>query len=330
MSRVHPPTEPSDSGWLDRPGGARLYWEESGDRAGLPALYLHGGPGSGLGRGGYRRRFDPDRYRVVGLDQRGCGRSTPWAVDDLDHLDAITTGTLVADVEALREHLGIDAWLVHGVSWGSTLALAYALAHRDRVTALVLTAVTTGGRDEIDWITEGVGRVFPEAWHRFAADVPDGVRVVEHYARRLRDPDPGVRAAAADAWDAWESTHVSLDPDWVPGPLHDDPRERANFATLVTHFWAHDCFLAGDEAVLARAHRLAGVPGVLVHGRRDISGPVITPWRLHRAWPGSELHVVESEGHGGDVEMELTRRAIDGLADRVRRGEQPLRREDRT
>ncbi|MBW0252875.1 alpha/beta fold hydrolase [Cellulomonas sp. PS-H5] len=330
MSRVHPPTEPSDSGWLDRPGGVRLYWEESGTRAGLPALYLHGGPGSGLGRGAYRRRFDPSRYRVVGLDQRGCGRSTPWAVDDLDHLDEITTGTLVEDVEALREHLGIDAWLVHGVSWGSTLALAYALAHRDRVTALVLTAVTTGGRDEIDWITEGVGRVFPEAWHRFAADVPDGVRVVEHYARRLRDPDPDVRVAAADAWDAWESTHVSLDPGWTPGPLHDDLRERANFATLVTHFWAHDCFLAGDEAVLARAHRLAGVPCVLVHGRRDISGPAITPWRLHRAWPGSELHVVESEGHGGDVEMELTRRAIDGLADRGRRGGQPLRREDRT
>lgn len=313
---MHPPTEPTDSGLLDRPDGARLYWEVSGNPSGLPALYLHGGPGSALGRGGYRRRFDPERYRVVGLDQRGCGRSTPWAVDDLAHLDHLTTAALIADVEALRAHLGVDSWLVHGVSWGSTLALAYALAHPDRVTALVLTAVTTGARDEIDWITEGVGRVFPEAWERFAAEVPDGVRVVEHYAHRLRDPDPAVRASAADAWDAWESTHVSLDPAWRPGPLHENPRDRANFATLVTHFWAHDCFLDGDDAVLARAHRLAGIPGVLIHGRRDVSGPVITPWRLHRAWPGSELHVVESEGHGGEEEMELTCRAIDRLADR--------------
>lgn len=320
MGRVHPPSDPFRTGWLERPDGARLYWETSGDPGGSPAVYLHGGPGSGLGPGGYRRRFDPERYLVVGLDQRGCGRSTPWAADDLEHLDENTTGALIADLEALRAHLGVASWLVHGVSWGSTLALAYALAHPRRVTALVLTAVTTGGRDEIDWITEGVGRVFPEAWARFAAGVPDGDRVVEHYARRLRDPDPEVRAAAADAWDAWESTHISLDPAWTPGPLHADPRVRLNVATLVTHYWAHDCFLRGAQAVLGRAHELAGIPGVLVHGRRDISGPVVTPWRLHAAWPGSELHVVESEGHGGEQEMELTRRAIDRLATGARPG----------
>ena len=313
---MHPPLAPFDSGWLSRPGDVRLYWETSGNPEGRPALYLHGGPGSGLGNGGYRRRFDPARHLVVGLDQRGCGRSTPWAIDDLDRLDDNTTPTLVADIEALRTHLGIDTWLVHGVSWGSTLALAYALAHPDRVAALVLTAVTTGSREEIDWITEGVGRVFPEAWERFATTTPQGVRVVEHYARLLRDADPVVRSAAADAWDTWESTHVSLDPRWEPGPLHAGARERANFATLVTHYWAHDCFLPGSQSVLARAHELAGIPGVLVHGRRDISGPVVTPWRLHQVWPGSELHVVESEGHGGDVEMELTSRAIDAFAGR--------------
>ncbi len=312
--RVHPPITPFDSGWIRRPGGVRLYWEASGNPQGRPALYLHGGPGGGLGQGGYRRRFDPDRHLVVGLDQRGCGRSTPWAVDDLAHLDDNTTPALVEDVEALREHLGVERWLVHGVSWGSTLALAYALAHPERVTELVLTAVTTGSRDEIDWITEGVGRIFPEAWARFAAAVPEGVRVVEHYAAMLRDPDPGVRAAAADAWDEWESTHVSLDPAWAPGPMHEDARERANFATLVTHYWANDCFLADGDGILARAHELAGIPGVLIHGRHDVSGPAITPWRLHQAWPGSELHVVETEGHGGEQEMELTRRAIDGFA----------------
>lgn len=314
--RVHPPIAPFDSGWISRPEDVRFYWETSGSPEGRPALYLHGGPGSGLGGGGYRRRFDPERYLLVGLDQRGCGRSTPWAIDDLDHLNSNTTAALIADIEVLRTHLGIDRWLVHGVSWGSTLALAYALAHPDRVTELVLTAVTTGSREEIDWITEGVGRVFPEAWERFAATTPAGERVVEHYARELRDADPAVRSAAADAWDAWESTHISLDPSWQPGALHDDLRERANFATLVTHYWAHDCFLPGSTSVMARAHELAGIPGVLVHGRRDISGPAITPWRLHKAWPGSELHVVESEGHGGDLEMELTCRAIDEFADR--------------
>ena len=184
---MHPPIDPFDSGWITRPDGARIYWEASGNPEGRPALYLHGGPGGGLGPGGYRRRFDPERHLVVGLDQRGCGRSTPWAIDDLDGLDRLTTSAMIDDIEALREHLGITRWLLHGVSWGSTLALAYALSHRDRVTELVLTAVTTGGREEIDWITEGVGRVFPEAWARFAADVPAGVRVVEHYARRLRD-----------------------------------------------------------------------------------------------------------------------------------------------
>lgn len=311
---VHPPLAPFGSGWIDRPGGARLYWETSGNPEGRPALYLHGGPGSGLRGDGYRRRFDPERYLVVGLDQRGCGRSAPWAVDDLDRLDENTTHAVLDDIEALRTHLGVEHWLVHGVSWGSTLALAYALEHPDRVTALVLTAVTTGSREEIDWITEGVGRIFPEAWERFAATTPSGRRVVEHYARLLRDPDPAVRSAAADAWDTWESTHVSLDPGWAPGPHREDPRERANFATLVTHYWSHDCFLPGESSILARAHELAGIPGVLIHGRRDVSGPVITPWRLHRAWAGSELHVVESEGHGGPLEMELTRQALDELA----------------
>ncbi len=310
---MHPPIDPHDHGWLDRPDGARIHWEESGNPTGRPALYLHGGPGSGLGAGGYRQRFDPEVYRIIGLDQRGCGRSTPWAIDDLGSLDRNTTAALIEDVEALRRHLGVERWLLHGVSWGSTLALAYALKHPERVTEVVLVAVTTGSRREVDWITEGVGSVFPEAWARFTADVPAGVRPVEHHARLLRSSDPAVRDAAADSWDTWESTHVSLDPAWRPGQLHADPRDRRNFATLVTHYWANDCFLDPDE-VLRRAGELAGIPGVLVHGRRDVSGPVITPWLLHRAWPGSRLEVVEDEGHGGPTEVAIAQRAIDGFA----------------
>lgn len=206
----------------------------------------------------------------------------------------------------------MDRWLVHGVSWGSTLALAYALEHPDRVTELVLTAVTTGARDEIDWITEGVGRIFPEAWERFSGIASPGERVIAAYARALRDPDPAVRARAANAWEGWESTHISLDPEFTPGPMFADARTRENFATLVTHYWTNNCFL--ERPVIEQVAEIAHIPAVLIHGRRDISGPAITPWMLHRAWPGSELHIVEHEGHGGLQEMELTREAIDRFA----------------
>ncbi|TPW76364.1 alpha/beta fold hydrolase [Schumannella soli] len=315
---MHPPLEPFAVGHLARPDGSSLYWETSGAVDGVPVLYLHGGPGGGLGLGGYRRRAAPTRHLIVGLDQRGCGRSTPWAIDDLEQLDRLTTGTLIADIEALREHLGVERWLVHGVSWGSTLALAYALEHPDRVSALVLVAITTGSRREIDWITDGVGRVFPERWREFDALgrrlAPDaGERPVERYAGALRDPDPAVRESAAEGWDTWESTHISLDPHWQPGPYRAEARDRRNFATLVTHFWAHDCFLAGDRAVLERAAELGDLHGVLIHGRRDVSGPAETAWELARRWPGARLQVVEHEGHGGPDSMELASAAIDAL-----------------
>lgn len=310
---VFPRIEPFTHGYVERPSGDRIGWQASGDPRGIPALYLHGGPGGGLGAGGYRRRFDPDRFLIVGVDQRGCGRSEPWAIDALDRIDENTTAALIGDLEAVREHLGITRWLLHGVSWGSSLALEYALTHPDRVSGLVLAAVTSGSRAEIDWITEGVGGIFPEAWHEFASEaLAAGERVVEWYARRLRDPDPGVRASAADAWDRWESTHVSLGPGWTPGPLFEDPRERANFATLVTHYWANDCFLA--PPILDRVHQLAGVPGSLIHGRRDVSGPAQTAWQLHRRWPDAVLHVVEDEGHGGPRMMALAAAEIDRIS----------------
>lgn len=312
---MHDPIEPHEHGWLPRPDGTQLYWESSGNPTGQAALYLHGGPGSGLGRGSYRRRFDPDVYRIIGLDQRGCGRSTPMACENLGALDANTTQALIADLEALRQYLNIDRWLLHGVSWGCTLALAYALEHPQRVTGLVLTAVTSGSREEIDWITDGVGMVFPEAWASFSARARVGERVVEAYARLLRDSDVAVRAGAASAWEKWESVHLSLDPGWIPGPMFDDDLSRLNFATLVTHYWANDCFLSGSMRIRDRISELADVPAVLVHGRHDISGPVITAWSLHQSWPNSKLIIVEDEGHGGPREMELTADAIELLAE---------------
>lgn len=307
------PIDPYVQDWLSRPDGARLFWEESGNPDGRAAIYLHGGPGGGLGRGGYRRRFDPAQYRIVGLDQRGCGRSTPLAIDDLDSLDTNTTQTLIADLEALREHLAIDAWVLHGVSWGSTLAMAYALQHPSRVTGIVLVAVTSGAREEVEWITEGVGAIFPEAWAQFCSVVRDGERPVDTYARLLRDPDPAVRADAARAWETWENTHVSLDPNWVSGPRFEDDRERENFATLVTHYWANDCFLSGAARIRERSAELDGIPATLIHGRHDVSGPTITPWIINQAWTSSELIVVEDEGHGGRKEMECATVALSEL-----------------
>lgn len=312
---MHPRSAPDLTGVLERPGGVRLHWEAAGNPAGVPVVYLHGGPGSSLGRRGHTMRFDPAGYRIIGFDQRGSGRSTPWACDALDALEENTTAAMVADIEALREHLGVERWVVHGVSWGSTLALAYALAHPQRCRALLLYAVTAGTREEIDWITVGVGRVFPEQWHAFAAHVgcADSGRPVEAYARALRDPDPRVRQDAADAWDRWEATHVSLDAPVPPsGFLHEDPRVRLNFATMVTHYWSQDCFLTGADRVPERIGQLAGIPGALLHGRRDVSGPAVTAWQLHRRWPGSELIIEETEGHGGPL---LSARTVE-VADR--------------
>jgi proline iminopeptidase len=300
---------------LDVGAGVEIYWETSGNPRGRPALYLHGGPGGGLGPGGYRRRYDPERHLIVGIDQRGCGRSRPLIIDALHARDNNTTQALIDDIEAVRAHLSIDRWLVSGVSWGTTLALAYALEHPERMTALVLTALSTTSRQEVHWLTEDIGRVFPEAWDQFvaASGRKPGERIVCAYARRLAQSDPADRAAAADAWDAWEATHISLARPRTPGWLHEDPRERMVFATLVTHYWSHDGFLTGNAEILNRAQELEDIPTVLIHGRLDVSGPTATAWQLHQMIRDSRLSIVEQEGHGGPVMMEQMCEAIDSF-----------------
>ncbi|MGN7799866.1 prolyl aminopeptidase [Leifsonia sp. 22587] len=309
---MFPVIEPFAHGWVENPDGDSIYWETSGNPDGIPVLWLHGGPGSGLGTGGYRTRYDPERFLLVGIDQRGCGRSTPSVADAPERLARNTTGGLIADIELVRERVGVDRWIVTGASWGSTLALAYALEHPDRVRSIVLGAVTTTGRDEVTWLTETMGRLFPEAWEAFeaASGRRPGERVVEAYARILASGTPEERMRAADAWDAWESTHVSLDPNVVPGPMHEDPVQRLVSGTLVTHYWANDAFLPDDRAILKRVSELAAIPAVLIHGRHDVSGPVVTPWLLHREWPASRLIVVEGEGHWGPQISETVSRAI--------------------
>ncbi|MPQ96713.1 prolyl aminopeptidase [Modestobacter sp. I12A-02628] len=317
MSTLHPLLEPYDDGMLDVGDGHRLYWQVSGTPDGKPAVVLHGGPGQGIAPG-HRRQFDPARYRVVQFDQRNCGRSTPSATEPEVDLTANTTAHLVADVERLREHLGVDRWLVWGGSWGVTLGLAYAQAHPGRVTELVLAAVTSGTRRETDWITRDMGRVFPREWERFRDGVPAGERdgdLSAAYSRLLHASDPAVRARAARDWCDWEDAHVSLAPDWAPHLSTADPAFQLQFARLVTHYWSHGCFLA-DGVLLRDAGRLAGIPAVLVHGRLDVSGPLDTAWQLHRAWPGSELVVVDDAGHGGSSMSEVLVAALDRFAAR--------------
>jgi proline iminopeptidase len=295
--------EPNHHGMLGVGEGERVYWETCGNPRGKPAVVVHGGPGSGC-TGWHRRLFDPAAYRVVLFDQRGCGRSTPNASDPSVDLTSNTTPNLVADLEALREHLEVDRWLVLGGSWGSTLSLAYAEAHPDRVSEIVLWGVTTGRRSEADWLFRGgVAALFPEQWERLCAGVPEAERegdVVEAYARMLHDPDPGVRRRAALAWCTWESAT----PDWPPTPGLDerfeDPEFALAFARLVTHYVRHDLFLE-DGILLRNAHVLGGIPGVLVNGRFDLQAPIANAWALHRAWPSADLVIVENAGHAGDA-----------------------------
>lgn len=295
-----PPIEPYDHGMLDVGDGHWVYWECCGNPSGKPALYLHGGPGSGFSPG-QRRFFDPQAYRIILFDQRGSGRSTPPASAPDADLRTNTTAHLIADIESLRRLHGVERWTVLGLSWGTTLGLAYAQAHPRRVDALVLALVTTTSRREVEWITRGVGRIFPREWNAFATAVPTTLRhlpLADAYAALLSDADPAVREHAARAWCAWEDAHVSLTPDHVPNPRFDDPEFRLRFARLVTHYWRHAAFL-DDDQLLRDAAVLNGIPGVLIHGRYDVSSPLDTAWHLSRRWSTSELVVLDDAGHGG-------------------------------
>lgn len=314
---------PQHSGLLEVGDGQLIWYEEWGVPSGVPCLYVHGGPGGTLGTSTYRARFDLGRVRVIGFEQRGCGRSLPHASEPATDLGTNDTWALVRDMEVLREHLGVDRWILNGVSWGSTLALAYATAHPERVLGVVLYAVTTTSRAEVDWITEGVGAIFPEAWDRFAGHAESAGtgyrrgqgRLVEAYARLMTSPDAAVREAASQEWALWEDTHVSIgaggfsrDPRWADG------RFRHAFVRLATHYWAHDGF--ADPPLLDRLGALSGIPAVLLHGRRDISSPARVPWEVHRRWPGSRLVIDEGDGHGGTSMAQAWRAANAGLVDR--------------
>ncbi|MFI2637090.1 alpha/beta fold hydrolase, partial [Streptomyces collinus] len=275
----------------------------------------HGGPGSGCTVGA-RRFFDPEVFRAVLFDQRGCGRSLPLASSPDVDLTVNTTAHIVEDIERLREHLGIERWIVTGLSWGVSLGLVYAQAFPARVQAMALGAITGGTRVEIEWITRAMGRVFPREWEEFVAPLPVDERdgnLPAAYARLLADPDPVVRENAALQWCRWEDVHVSLMPGWTPSVRYQNPDFRRVMTRLVTHYWGNDCFLAPNQ-ILDGMDRLAEIPAILVHGRYDISGPLDTAWAIHRRWPGSELVVLDDAGHGGSGFNEAIVEALNSLA----------------
>jgi len=293
MPELHPDILPYAVHRLAVDDRHALYVEESGTARGIPALFLHGGPGAGC-EPYHRRFFDPTRYRVVLFDQRGAGRSIPHA-----DLSDNTTWHLVADIERIRELLGIERWLVFGGSWGSTLALAYAQTHPERVSALVLRGIFLCRDDEIRWFyQEGASRIFPDYWADFVAPVAPGDRhdMLGAYHRLLTGTDDIARMAAAKAWSTWEGRTATLLPNPSVVNHFGDPHVALSLARIECHYFVHQAFLRPGQ-LLEDAARLAGIPTVIVHGRYDVICPLENAWALHRALPGSELVIVPDAGH---------------------------------
>jgi proline iminopeptidase len=300
MRTLYPPIQPYDSGLLDVGDGHRIYWETSGNPDGKPVVFLHGGPGAGCNND-HRRQFAPEAYRIVLFDQRNCGRSIPGAGNPAVSLQTNTTPQLVADMERLREHLGIGRWQLFGGSWGSALALAYAQAHPDRVTEMVLRGVFTSRRRELAWYYQegGASRIFPDRWEEFVAPIPEDERhdLIAAYHRRLSGADMFTRVRAARAWCRWEGSTVTLLPDagWA-GQFGAADRTLVSLARIENHYFAHRGFLEAGQ-LIRNVARIRHIPCVIVQGRYDVCTPMDTAWELHRAWPEAEFHIVQDAGH---------------------------------
>jgi proline iminopeptidase len=300
---LYPPIEPFKTGMLDVGDGHRIYWELCGNPKGKPAVFLHGGPGAGSSTD-HRRLFDPAKYCVLLFDQRGCGRSTPHA-----RIEANTTWHLVADIERLRSQFGVEQWLVFGGSWGSTLALAYAQTHPERVSALIVRGVFTVRREELLWYyQEGASWIFPDEWERFVAVIPPEERgdLMAAYHRRLTGADERMQTEAAVAWSRWEGRTITLLPDAAVDALHCEPHYALAFARIENHYFVNDGFFANRQ-LLRDAGKLRSIPGVIVQGRYDIATPARTAWELHLAWPEAEFHLVSDAGHAYSEPGILTR-----------------------
>lgn len=293
MLPLYPEIAPNQSFFLPVGAGHELYVEECGNPRGLPVLFLHGGPGAGC-EPWQRRFFDPTRYRIMLFDQRGAGKSRPHA-----SLDDNTTPALIADIETIRTYLGIERWLVFGGSWGATLALAYAEAHPDRVLAMILRGIFLCREQEIRWFyQDGAHRIFPDYWADFIAPIPEAERgdLVQAHYRRLTGNDEVARMASAKAWSVWEGRAATLEPKQSVVDFFGTPRVALALARIEAHYFVNNIFLAPDQ-LLRDTHRLAGIPGVIVHGRYDMVCPVENAFDLARAWPDARLEVIPAAGH---------------------------------
>jgi proline iminopeptidase len=293
LRTLYPEIEPFETGTLDVGDGHQVYWERVGTRGGKPAVFLHGGPGGTISPN-HRRLFDPKLYDVILFDQRGCGKSTPNA-----SLEANTTWHLIADMERLREKAGFDKWLVFGGSWGSTLGLAYAETHPDRVSELVVRGIYTLTRAELDWYYQfGVSEMYPDKWERFLAPIPEDERgdMMGAYRRRLVGSDRQKQVEAAKAWSIWEGETITL----LPEPSTSDPFAQDDyavaFARIENHYFVHAGWLEEGQ-ILRDAHKLKDIPGAIIHGRYDMPCPAKYAWQLHKAWPRADFHLIEGAGH---------------------------------
>jgi proline iminopeptidase len=298
---LYPPIEPYERGMLDVGDGQRISWELCGNPDGTPAVFLHGGPGVGIAPD-HRRAFDPAAYRILLFDQRGCGSSTPNASDLGTDLSTNTTPHLVADIERLREMIGVDRWLVFGGSWGSTLGLAYAETHPERVSALIVRGIFTIRGLELRWSYEGgAAHLFPDLFSAFVAPIPVAERgdMVGAYHRRLFDPDPEIHGPAAVAWSVWEAAQLHVVPNREVIDKYRRPEVALPLARIENHYMVNRGFLAEGQ-LLREAGRLRDIPGVIVQGRFDTCTPPITAWELHRAWPRADFVLVDGAGHAFD------------------------------
>jgi proline iminopeptidase len=291
---VYPPIEPYRTGRLRVSDVHELHFEESGNPQGKPVVFLHGGPGFGT-EPGHRRFFDPQAYRIVLFDQRGCGKSTPHAslIDN-------TTWHLVSDMEMLRVHLGIQRWQVFGGSWGSTLALAYAETHPDRVTELVLRGIFLVRATEIDWFyQQGASALYPDAWEKYVEPIPEGERgdLLHAFYRRLTSDDDETRACAAKAWSTWEGSTSCLWPNRALIDKTAGTEVALALARIECHYFVHAAWIDAERDLLRNVGRVRHIPAVIVQGRYDVVCPMETAWALHRAWPEAELRVVQDAGH---------------------------------
>lgn len=294
MTTLFPPIEPYNHGWLSVGDGHEIYYEESGNPTGKPCLFVHGGPGGGASPAA-RQFFDPDKYRIVLFDQRGCGRSKPHA-----SIEANTTWHLIDDIELIRETLGIDRWLVFGGSWGSTLSLAYAQSHPERVTELVLRGIFLLRAQELQWFYQhGASELYPDAWQHYLAPIPDAERhdLISAFHSRLTSEDPEVRLSAARAWSVWEaSTSFLIQNEDFMAQL-DEPEAALAMARIECHYFVNGGFFQSPNQLLDAVDKIRHIPGVIVQGRYDVVCPPTTAWDLHRAWPEADFKLIANAGH---------------------------------